>query len=499
MALLGPGALLLAAFLGVGVAHGSIPPRSHEIHRGAVQALKNCDRKRASFWAKELERSDPEQAVLYRLAWLEAQLAPEGRQKERVDANDWAWKADAEVWSDEAGALVTSCSPSKRQRPALFSELPPSVLSDLLLPYIAKYSSVRPALREALRNFVLYEWLQGHRLLLPSGALPQGVTLAESCEWRALQALHGALEDPKSLGDLARTCESPNRLLWAIVKVRAGDHLVKQGRADLAFAAFQSAIGFMPERALPKALAYRVAVTGALSGAADDIVLRSAYLALAEASGATSSLPPLLKSSIQNLVCARLDELQPSGLVIILRRVFEPQALIAGTARLTESCADSQVAGIWSALLSEVRLPQEKGRVYGLLLGFSIVRDDAQGRLKYAGKLAELSHSTPHLASHAFWSAIQRSGQVGERALQATIASYRKRAAWLPSDELRLKLLLRKKGSSAFKESANPLRLSSNRVDSVLELPFAALAAPLAIQDEIPSGFTSLLEKDLSL
>lgn len=497
MAVLSRSLFALSILININGAYASIP-RVDPIRMGALDALKRCDRSRASFWAKELEGLDPDQAILYRLAWLETPAPVLSHSKLNSSSEAWAWKRNNEIWADEYSLSGESCGRSSdEERVINFSSLPAAVVEAQLKPAISRYPTARPALREVLRKFALFEWLNGRKLTLPSDKLSANASSAEKCEWRALQALHSDREDSKTLSELAAGCTSPNNLLWTIVKMRAGDLLLKEGQGQAAFAAFQSVVDLMPERKLPKALAYRIAVSGILSGAPDDLIFRAAYKAISPEDEGEEVLPPALQSGLANLVCEKVGETRATSLITTLRRVFSSGSLIPVTLRLTEACSESKLGPLWVSLLNEARRPQDRGRVLGRLLSSSIARNDAAARIRAVSQIAELSRTFPYLARHEFWSALKRSqSERAAVAIQDVVSRYRKRASWQSADELRLKHLMKNDQNAAQKDEGI-LQVNAAESKSAIKLPMAVLVEPLAIKGEIRSGFTALLEQDL--
>jgi len=477
---------------------------SRALRTGAWQALKKCDRARAGFWATELERIDPEQAALYRLAWLEAPepFNPNERSIEEsstLSQAHWLWKRGPELWSDEQedGSLC----PADKREPAVFSELPGTVMESLLAPKLPSYFLARPALRSALREFVFFEWLNGRKLVLPESGAASGWTAGEACEWRALRALSGAQEKSSlELGAVVRDCGAYARggasLLWATVQIRAGDLFFKEGEAARAFGLFESAVALIPERAMPQGLKYRLAVSGLLGGQADDLVLREAFSAL------SSPLAPILASSLANLTCEKLGEIRAEALSSVLSKVFRPGALTSGTLELTRACSPSQAASVWKAVLPQTQSVRDRARLLGLLLGAALERRSSGESSRYASQLSELSRRSPVWVNHAFREALRGASVSASPApddalTRSVIAIYRRGGGWSESDQAHWILTSRRSARKPPRDSAeSPLRLEQSSESSVVRLPIAALGEPLLLQDEIPTHFAELLRSE---
>lgn len=494
MAFLGRSFLFLIAILTAVRAQASLPPEGM-IRSGAWDALKRCDRSRASFWAKELEKLDPDQALLYRLAWLETSrpVSPSNSSDPPTDA--WTWKRSTEIWADEKGLEGGSCGESEAKRSSSYSSLPKAIIEAELDPALRRYASARPALREALRGFALFEWLQGRKLTLSEETRFESErSKTENCEWHALQALHAEKEDVSTLGRLATQCHSPNSLLWAIVKTRAGDLLLKAGESQGAFASFHSALAYMPDRKMPNPLAYRIAVSGILSGADDEVIYRAAYQALSP----DDAISPLLQSGLSSMICDKMSETHAIRSIATLRKVFTAGAIIPATLKLTENCEASQLSALWPSLFNETKDPKDRSRILVRALTSAIARNDASGKSHSLRELFALSKNHPSLARHAFWSALRNSrSEKNFAAIRDLVNRYRKSAHWGSADELRLKYLLRPGNPASSPVSGDALQVSSSESKSPIRLPMALLAEPLSIHAEVPTEFTALLKRDL--
>lgn len=508
MALLRHAVLLIALVCQANVAQASpVPFDAGSTRAGAWRALERCERSRAPYWAAQLERVNPAQALLYKLAWLEAPSGANSLNAQgAVAPGTLAWKFGPEIWTDEEALSPARCATQGEKVVKTFGQLPRGVTQSLLEPKLATYASQPAAVRHTLRDFALFEWLQGRKLALPAALLTSDTSPQESCDWRALKALHATPENSDSLLETARECmpersaiRPPSALLWAITQTRAGDVFLKSGRTEQAFVAFGAAVGLMPENEMPRALYYRLAVSGMLSGAADEVVLRAAHAAIAaDEQTLRPALPAPLRSSLGNLVCERLSVLSTRNAVSMLNQVFKRDKLIPGVLQLTETCAHSlSLSPLWSALLPHARAAADQSKIWGRLLVGALARNDQPASGKAAQGLAVLARKTPYVASRTFWTSLdQVSSSRPMASLTNVIARYRRSGAWLPSDELRLKRLTHKDSQAAARDKTTLLANRQSDPRAVL-LPMAMLAEPLVIRGEVPADFTARAKSEL--
>jgi hypothetical protein len=464
----------------------SIHPR---VLVGSWRALKNCDWSHADFWAKLLKQTDPQIATLYQLSWLQIspvdqkKLQKHSRDETNEDSETWKWKSKAlqdqlgpelwpELWIDEWNLISQKNLCSNRPLSQIqFETLPRSLIQPLVMPLYSSVaaSPIPPALEKTLKNYALFLWEQGKKIDIKNQEL-------QSCEWDALRLLHSENPTEKKYEELTQKCSRESASLWAIVRISLGDNYLKKGLFKKAFQLYHSSYNLVQDRQIPTGLDYRMVVSGFLSQAPDDFMLRTSSYLLSE-----NTLEPLFQSTLQNLVCDSLSSLNPRDASQLLTRVFHSGHLIPQTLLLTQNCTNTEILPLWKFLAPQVKTPKEKilitGRLLALSLALNSKNHSAPDIRAYVQTLARGSHEYPFLASQQLWSAISSPFMSKAVLTEEIIYAYKRHSNWLSLDEQRLKNRMTQK-ALALKSPAEKLQVDAQQSNSVVHLPVVSADLP---------------------
>jgi len=522
-------------------------------------AIQRCDWVQASGWAQFLDRQDPEKGLLYRLAWLQVPKNQTNQKESDVSHPVWEWERNSEVWQDEVDLIseLSQCKKNPMEMLVSFDSLPQEVLKDLLFPRFKFLAESRAPLRSLLLKYAFYLWLAGSekesprlssraKVIAPlrrelSRALEEIAygkdwSKKEKCQWDILQFLYhrapglqsGGYEHPHSQSDfesLVARCSlgAPGSssggprfapagrdiprlddgmgLFLASFLVEGGDLYWKNGDMPKAFSLFQQAQENLPGHILPQSLAYRIAVSGFMGGAKDDYSLRIADRLLSEVS-AGPSLEPIFKSSLQNLVCGKLVEMQSKEALRVLESIFRPQFVVEKTIAFAKSCSSSELDGLWKLILPKTKDQRQKAHIVELLLKSAIQRNALNEAKIQVSHLAEISSESAFLASHHFWNVINldpKKAKASEslKNMQIELANfYLSKAQTLSLDSQRLKRLesATQAGLSSDPKGAGSLQMDQYESSNVVRLPFALEVPPVSFGGEQASVSVNFVE-----
>ena len=488
--------------LGLGVLSEAMvrPLGNQDIHAAALQSLHACQKAGVVFFAKKLEETDSAGALLYKLAWLQRDLknnsvTSAGRLFESRTENKLEWRWDGELWADELPLITQSsqCNDGKVTVPS-FRELPQELLASL---FLSRYDSVvqfsGPA-RKVLIDYALFRYLSGVKTNIPDVSLLGEFHQTERCEWEALHLLQSAQISTGIYQSLIARCSDQEGLLWERLKLKVADIYLESGEAAKAYALYSPLIRGSKTESIPPALLYRLAVSGILSHASDDTILRNSYKILTNDVGVpekSSELAPLYRGMLQNLVCNRLASLSSFELSKVLTRTFPTTEFVGRALKLIRNCEGKELSTLLTKLLKQDPKPRQRIEILGLLLSSAVDRGAEREAKIHTSDLAKASKKDPLIAGHVFWKA------VGHRQSSCElISNYRKQAKWLPLDDEKWNLWQRKSKNNP-EIALDHLKVERHQSQNVLRVPAVLSPPPLDWEADIRDDFGQLFEKHL--
>ena len=370
-----------------------------------------------------METAKPEILALFQLAWTQVALCTTTEGHSVVAKQDpekfLSWEKTEERWEDEVQGIAsrTRCRMDPRLYSTRLDQISDKDLKRFLFPLFSHYELLNPLTRSLLRKYAFFLWgvQTADKALYEElkGALPtlmkrreQEPHSVEACQVEALYFLiqnesKTPLQKVSLYEQYFRQCGGDDPLFGIAMKIEGGDAYWNAREMGKAFTLFEKALRPFQGRKIPAEYAYRLAVSGFLSGAKDDLVLR-----LADESLKDPQIQPLFKSSLKNLVCSQLSQLGSKASQTLMESVFGASHWVDQAVFLTQECEDPLLIPLWKRAVLLAKSPQEKSTLLGLLLR-SLIQErkfsEARGK---ALELVRISEKFKFLGSIQFWGAI---------------------------------------------------------------------------------------------
>lgn len=359
--------LIFANLLPVTLVWAAIPSSTETLKKGYLPFLE--------YWEERLEKSNPFQANLYRLAWMQRGLSPAGA-KSQPNELSWAW--EGEIWIDEK-----PISDESRSNTLGLDRLDPRILAQWYRSMDSYWDhpiEVRQGLRKAW--FFRYQIL-GQQDLQPPKLLPNlKVINQESCEIEFMSFL--AQARPMAGWEKCLKFQSEILQTGQLTMADRFFHKGEWSKAELLYRSVIEGLGSVPDE-----LWYRHAVLADFGRRPLDQVIRSA-LRVSRSQG----LPKKLVSIGYEILC---EQFKGRPRIKELRKVFPARAYLATLLGLSQSCIQKYLP-----------THREKRDHYRFLLG---LKSEVKGRgeeLKWTFQLLELSLATEGLDPQPHFRAMAR-------------------------------------------------------------------------------------------
>lgn len=450
-------------------------PSIESISFGARAALDRCDVDQSALWSKRLVELDGDLSTLYKLAWLQRTAVPVEHFGPGI-----RWPMVGEYWRDELTArpFRTRCNPGEQD----IALLPEPIADELFGPTIESLSSHRFPLRKSIADYLILQWMRGHRQPLASVDSRQ-MGRQEICLWKGIALINDPRVEARDLDQAALKCRDRS-LPWSIVQIEAGDLHFGSGHFQEALADYRNGLEYFSTREVPTPLWYRIGLSALLSRRDDDQGLRASLSVLA----AQRPIAPLFQKTLTNALCERLSEVRPEKGAELIRTIVTRQDLVRTVTDLMATCYSPGVYSIADSLEKRMTDVRARTRILGLLIDYALDQGMVKAAENKTRALAALAKRNAELASRAFWRAI-----ADHTNAKSLITIYTRNAGLLSGDASHLARWKKRTSSDVHLDK---LRADRNRTGEAVTIPVGGTLPELLWREPIPIDFVALFDSD---